>query len=350
MKYNHNELDKETVLAMWQNIEQYYDISKRKRYSRVLNKSNRYLAVLLLVALGTAAFWYFGGFKHRFRFESGDSIIKNGVAKLICSGGEEINLGNGNSYIEIKGREAIFLNNEISIDLRNQQPTIYSETRMNEVIIPFGKESLIVLDDGSKVWLFAGSRLAFPTIFKGNKREVYLEGEAIFEVAKVPDQSFNVYAGECSINALGTIFYLSAFSSEEEIKTVLLKGSVVLNVHSAFRLSHNEVVLEPGQRAIFTRHDKRINVDKEDNVEFYSAWTDGWFLFSKERLFNIFKKLERYYNINIIYSEQFQSNDLISGKLDLKDSISDVMLALSNLSRIKYKIENGSINIENYPN
>jgi len=350
LKDKYDEPDREDVLTMWLNIERYYTVHQKKGKTLSLKKVFRYAAILfMIVTIGTIAYWYFGGFNQRYEFASGDSIPKNGEAKLVLPNGEEVHLKKDNSSIVIKGKEAILINNEQSIDLRNQQQVIEEEVKMNEVIIQYGKKSFLVLDDGTKIWLCAGSRLAFPTRFTGKKREVYLEGEAYFEVTHIPDQPFFVNVREISLKVLGTRFYLSAYSSDEEIITVLLEGSVALNVNSSLGLSGKKVILKPGQKASFTRSNKIINVEQEADVEFYIAWTEGWFLFSKENLFTVFNKLERYYNVKFIYDKSFPSDDLISGKLDLKDSISDVLVTLSGLSKISYKIENKNIYIERKP-
>lgn len=353
LKDSYDELNEGEILTMWQNIESYYTVQQEKgktlslKRTLLLKKVFRYAAILfMIVTIGATAYWYFAGSNQRFEFASGDSILKNGEAKLILSNGEEVHLKKDNSSIVIKGKEAILINNEQSIDLRNQQQVIEEKVKMNEVIIPYGKKSQLVLDDGTKVWLSAGSRLAFPTIFTGKNREVYLEGEAYFEVAHIPDQPFFVNVREISVKVLGTRFYLSAYPSDEEIITVLLEGSVALNENTSPGFFKREVILEPGQKASFTRSNKIINVEQEANVEFYIAWTEGWFIFSKENLFAVFNKLERYYNVKFIYDKSFPSDDLISGKLDLKDSISDVLVTLSGLSKISYKIENKNIYIE----
>jgi len=347
LKDRYDELDRGDVLTMWQNIERYNTVHQKKGKTLLLKKVFRYAAIIfMIVTIGTTAYWYFAGSNQRFKFASGDSILKNGEAKLVLPSGEEVRLKKDNSSIVIKGKEAILINNEQSIDLRNKQQVIEEEVKMNEVIIPYGKKSRLVLDDGTKVWLCAGSRLAFPTIFTGKKREVYLDGEAYFEVTHIPDQPFIVNSREVSLKVLGTRFYLSACSSDEEIVTILMEGSVALNENSALGLTRKEVILEPGQKASFDKINKKINIEPVDDVEFYIAWTQGWFLFSKESLVTVFNKLERYYNVKFIYDKSFPSDDLISGKLDLKDSISDVLMTLSGLSKISYRIENENIYIE----
>lgn len=84
------------------------------------------------------------------------------------------------------------------------------EAQMNEVVIPYGKKSELLLADGTKVWLNAGSRMAFPSKFTKNIREVFLEGEACFEVEENEGQPFIVKAGDLDVKVLGTHFNVSA--------------------------------------------------------------------------------------------------------------------------------------------
>jgi len=107
-----------------------------------------------------------------------------------------------------------------------------------------------------------------------------------------------------------------------------------------------EIVLEPGQKALFNKSNNQINVSQENDFELYIAWTKGWFLFSKANIITIFNKLERYYNVKFFYDDSYNLDDLISGKLDLKDSISNVMVILSDLVKFSFKIDNDNIYIE----
>ena len=107
-----------------------------------------------------------------------------------------------------------------------------------------------------------------------------------------------------------------------------------------------EVILKPNQRALFNKSEMTTSVFEEAHAELFIAWTEGWFPFYKEPLNNVFKKVERYYNVQFIYDEVFPSEDLISGKLDLKYSIDEVMKALADVAGISYQINQNKIYIE----
>ena len=200
------------------------------------------------------------------------------------------------------------------------------------------KKAELLLADGTKVWLNAGSRLAFPQKFIEKKREVFLEGEAYFEAAKNETQPFIVNTGQLNIKVIGTHFNVSAYPSDNNIETVLLEGSVVVSRPTVFGLKKEEVTLKPDQKALFDVQNNIISVSDVPDAGMYISWTTGWLEFSKESLHSVFNQLERYYNVKITIPPNFPYPELISGKLDLKDSLEDVMIALGDVSNIVYRI------------
>ncbi|MDP4184625.1 MAG: DUF4974 domain-containing protein, partial [Bacteroidota bacterium] len=144
---------------------------------------------------------------------------------------------------------------------------------------------------------------------------------------------------------LGTKFNISAYETDKDVMTVLVEGKVTLSDNSGFRLLKKETVMLPNQRVIFNKSHKTMTLKNEPDVTYYTAWTLGWFTFSKESLADVFKRLERYYNVKFIENSSFHSDDLLSGKLDLKTSIEEVMKALSDVAKIDYKIENNKVYI-----
>lgn len=344
----HDTLDEEAVSQTWDNIARYNSVQFRgAKTSHFVKKVFRYAAVLLVfLTIGTAAYWFLYDSNKGYEFSSDEASEIAGEPRLLLASGEKINLKKDNSSIVVSGEEKILINNEESIDVSQQQNKA-EVVKMNEVIIPYGKKSQLLLEDGTKVWLNAGSKLAFPTKFTGKKREVYLEGEGYFEVTHLSSAPFYVNTSDMIVKVLGTRFNVSAYSSDQEIITVLLEGNVSLSDNRSTGLSRKEIILEPDQKANFDRNTKKVNVSHEADSEFFVAWTEGWFKFSQESLLNVMKKLERYYNVKFYQSDSFYSSDMISGKLDLKDSLSEVMVVLSDVADIRYKIENNTVIINN---
>jgi len=344
---NIDNLTGEEILLIWKNVKIHYHSERNKlRKIHVYKTVSKYAAIILLVfSIGSVASYFIINAKSELKFLTQNTNLESGEASLILSRGDVVPLID-NSKIIVKSKKELLINNTNSISLEEEGKPLSEETRMNELIVPYGKRTSVILDDSTKVWLCAGSRLAFPTTFTGDKREIYLQGEAYLEVFHDANRPFIVITRDMKVKVLGTKFYLSAYSNDEEVTTVLLEGKVTLTENDAMGLIRKATVLEPGQKAVFDKSKKIFEINKEENTELYIAWTKGWFNFSKESVMKVFKKLERFYNIKFIYEEPFNSVDQITGKLDLKDSISDVMMTLAKLSNFSYKINKDSISVK----
>ena len=188
--------------------------------------------------------------------------------------------------------------------------------------------------------------MEFPTKFKSDKREVSLKGEGYFEVAHNLKVPFIVNTGEISVKVLGTRFDISAYKSDKFIETVLLEGSVAIREQSAFSLFKKESVLKPNQKVSYDKNDHSIVVKDDPNVTDAISWKEGWFKFHRQSIDGVFEKLQRYYNVQFEFNSGFPKEDLISGKLFLKDSIEQVMLTMEVVAKIKYRIIGNKIYIE----
>lgn len=189
-----------------------------------------------------------------------------------------------------------------------------------QVIIPYGKRSDITLADGTRIWLNAGSQLSYPVNFTGNTREVYLAGEAFFEVESDPAKPFHVVTGDMRIRVTGTKFNVTSYASDPTTQTVLLSGKVSAAKNQRFA---RPVELRPGERIVYNKQEDNMEKDLVD-VELYASWVNGYLRFENEPVENIFKKLERYYNKNIL-TEKLSGQPKFTGKLDLADDLEKVL-------------------------
>ena len=193
---------------------------------------------------------------------------------------------------------------------------------MNQLIIPYGKTSEVILSDGTKVFLNAGSRLVFPENFKGKTREVFLIGEAYFDVKHDQNHPFIVQLSDLRVKVLGTKFNISAYAADNVIETVLAEGKVAMERNNA-GLFERATELVPDQMASFDRTTKETNV-KAVNVNNYTLWTKGLLQFENTDLNRITKRLERYYNIKIEFAQPLLGGLRISGKLELKEDQDEI--------------------------
>lgn len=302
----------------------------------------KYAAILIITfSIGAAGFWGFYQNQESYNYSAVTDPGNNGKSQLHLSNGTIVNLEKDNSKIALSDDKKITIDNEKVIDLNKTNET--EETKMNEVVVPFGKKSQLTLEDGTKVWLNAGSRMAFPTKFKGNKREVFLEGEGYFEVAHNLKLPFYVYTNEIAVKVLGTKFNISAYKSDKLIEAVLIEGSVAINERSALGFMKSESVLIPNQKASYNRNERSLVVKEEPNVDDAIAWIEGWFKFHRQTINDVMNKLERYYNVQFEFNSKFPAEDLITGKLYLNDSIEQVMMALDVVGKLQYRIDGNKI-------
>ncbi|NCB06549.1 MAG: DUF4974 domain-containing protein [Bacteroidia bacterium] len=324
------------VHSLWKLIDNFDDSVKSKSKVRRLKMWFRYAAVLLvLISMAGVAVLFYTSSPEDYQFTADAANSPDTESVLILPDGNKINLKKDYSTVELQ-EEQIQINNDSIVHLKDKADKL-SGDRMNEVIVPYGKRTQLVLEDGTKVWLNAGSRLAFPQKFNGKKRTVYLEGEGYFEVAKNTSQPFIVNTSSVNIEVTGTKFNISAYQSDDFCQTVLLEGSV--NVIGKSKLLNNRTSMLPNQKVIFNKNEQTLVRENEYFPELYVAWTEGWYSFSNESLAEIFKKVERYYNVEIEYNPDLISKALpVSGKLDLKDSITEVMKVLSLVVKVDFQI------------
>lgn len=244
---------------------------------------------------------------------------------LITSNGENVDLKKRNSTVDYSGRGAIVLNNDTVIQTPDGQTDA-----MNQLVIPYGNQSRVVLADNTIVWLNAGSRLVYPTRFKGKNREVMLFGEAFFEVSKNPERPFIVKTSDLQIKVLGTKFNVSAYTEDAVIQTVLKEGRVAVRRNKATFLER-DLVLEPNQMASYNKGSDDTRVYSVD-VDYYTLWIKGLLSFDETDYSQVLKKVERFYNVSFHFSEPSLGAIRISGKLDLKQKMSEVFEYIEKVS------------------
>jgi transmembrane sensor len=215
------------------------------------------------------------------------------------------------------------------------------KTAMAQVLIPYGKRSDITLADGTRIWLNAGSQLSYPVNFTGNSREVYLAGEAFFEVESDPAKPFHVITGDMKIRVTGTRFNVTSYANDPTTQTVLLSGKVSAAKNQRFA---RPVELEPGERVVYNKQENEMKKDKVD-VELYASWVNGYLVFDNEPVDNIFNKLERYYNKNIL-TEKLSGHPTFTGKLDLADDLKKVLENIGFSASFSVEFENDTFIIQ----
>lgn len=209
------------------------------------------------------------------------------------------------------------------------------ETLYNQVIVPWGKKSSITFADGTKLWLNAGSRAVYPVKFEEDRREVFIDGEAYFEVAKDTEWPFIVKTGTIEVKVLGTTFNVSAYPAEDHIAVVLVSGWVEVGK------GDKNTRLYPNYALTYNRQTMQQDVCSVDVYD-YVCWKDGFLKFNCETLDNVLHQIEKYYAMEVVTNESLEQYR-ITGKLDMKESVEDVIRIIADMTHVHYKIENNKI-------
>ena len=309
-------------------LDETYDIwndvvrsNKRSKVGR-WGKWMRYAAMMVLVFVSGAVSFYVYETTREVHYELSEVNDPNqGEAKIVLSDGTEISLEKNESEITYDSfGSQLVVNNDTITQSRNE-----GKESMNKVIIPYGKKSMIMLSDGTKVWLNAGSQLVYPSVFLRNKREVVLVGEAYFDVAKNQDKPFFVRTAELNVRVLGTKFDVSAYPEDDFVSTTLEEGSVGLEIKGKGLLAEDkQILLTPNQKISLNKATRETTVRVVD-VSMYTSWKEGILKSESEDLIRLLKKIERYYNIEISLKDPLVAGYKISGKLDLENSAEEVL-------------------------
>lgn len=176
-----------------------------------------------------------------------------------------------------------------------------------KISTPRGGVYSVTLPDGTRVRLNANSELNYPVSFAHDKREVSLEGEAYFEVAKKANQPFLVNTEHQQVTVLGTHFNVEAYTgSDYPIKTTLVEGKVRVKA----TLNQMENVLEPGQQSLLQHgrlSKKKVDIDQE------LAWLNGKFNFDGKRLKEVMDEVSRWYNVDVVYKGNIPDIEFFGG-------------------------------------
>ena len=205
---------------------------------------------------------------------------------------------------------------------------------------PRASEYKMILSDGTRVFLNAGSKLYFPAEFSTNHREVRLEGEAFFDVAHDAKKPFRIAIEDQRIEVLGTSFNVNSYE-KDNIKTTLITGKVKINTPSG------QLFLEPGQQALSIGNKlTKQNIDVNDEI----AWTQARIAFSKKTIEQIAMQIERWYDVKFVFDANLGDvkDKTFSGNIARSSKLSEVLKIFTLTNAINYKIEGRTVYVKKY--
>lgn len=214
--------------------------------------------------------------------------------------------------------------------LHQQFRTNNELTAMQTISVPAGQRVNITLPDGTNVWLNAHTTIQYPVSFNTDKRQVILDGEAYFDVAKNKKVPFVVHTDKCDVEVLGTKFNVDAYSDKDGFEATLMEGSVkVASVADPIQT----LTLAPDSKVIFQKG--KLTVVPVDDYNPY-RWKEGLICFKNESFAAIMKDFEKYYGINIHVKNKNTLDSFYTGKFRQTDGIDYALRVLQKDIRFTY--------------
>lgn len=193
---------------------------------------------------------------------------------------------------------------------------------MNTITVPTGQRVNLLLSDGTNVWLNSGTKMRYPASFTKGKREVTLDGEGYFEVAKDTRRPFVVQTGKYDIQVLGTKFNVEAYDDDPSFSAALMEGSIQISDKTE---PSNIILLKPEQKANYING--QLVVEKIQNYDLY-RWRDGLLCFEHIAFNDLMKEFEKTYDIRIINENKNLDNYICSGKFRISDGVDFILHVL----------------------
>ncbi|MBV8388281.1 MAG: FecR family protein [Mucilaginibacter sp.] len=229
---------------------------------------------------------------------------------------------------------------------------------------PSRTKSKIYLSDGSVVTLNSETVLRYPSSFTGLTREVYLDGEAFFNVAKDHAHPFIVHAGKMNVRVLGTKFNVKSYANDKNSETTLIKGAIEVTLSDR---PSDRIILKPNEKLILnnkTFKKPRINnnlSNSEDSDTNYSltnlthlrsndttivetSWVNNELVFKDEAFSDLANRMERWYGIKIKFKNGDAKDYRFTGVF-VKENIVEALNALKLIEPFNYKYKNQTVSI-----
>ncbi|WET00928.1 FecR family protein [Flavobacterium sp. YJ01] len=309
----------------WEELKEELNINKK---TVVINwKKMLQYAAIVVCLLGLVYVFQYKNVK-----QDKTEIPSDAIQLVLENGDIQVLNPNGEQQIIKKNGEVVASQKENEINYRSVNSA--NKLVYNEIQIPYGKTFKVMLSDGTSVNLNAGSSLKYPVQFiKGHNREVVLEGEAFFDVAKDKIHPFIVKTRGVNVQVLGTKFNVSSYKEDLDINTVLVEGSVSL---SGLENADKKAMLTPGEKGSWNSKNTEIKIDKVD-TRFYTEWINGEIVFRKTAFRDIIIKLERTYDVTI----ENNRTDILDKKFNASfnkniESIEKVLETMSKIQSFTY--------------
>ncbi|HRQ50299.1 MAG TPA: DUF4974 domain-containing protein [Agriterribacter sp.] len=243
---------------------------------------------------------------------------------------------------------------------RTNKPAVSLTAPLNEVVTSGGSKSTVRLPDGSSVILNTGSKLSYNKDFGVGTREIYLSGEAFFDIARNEKVPLTVHAGDVDISVKGTIFNVKAYAEDSTVEASLIQG--VIEVFSK-NDSERKILLRPNEKIVIGKvtHVKssekniplpsqkedvfvlgKIKPNPSDSTISEIAWIQNKLAFYKEPFSSLAQKMESWYNVSVQFNDEQLEKITFTGSFE-KEDIIEALDALRQITPFEYRVENRNV-------
>lgn len=310
------------------NWEQIRKITGRKVHGRIY-RMFWYAAILILPLVVAVSVWYTG------RVKGGespqyivDAYFESRKTVLELPGGQIVELDTVKNIAKELNEFGVTLEEGKGLNYSGIDSIVDDKVEYHRIIVPRGGEYNLKLADGTSVWMFADSEIRFPTRFRGNKREVYLSGEAYFEVHHDPSRPFYVKTTSLDVKVLGTSFNVKAYDDMDAVETSLVEGVI----------SVKDNVLRPNMQAVFDKNTGNFSYRKI-NGDNYRLRKERIFVFENQRLDDILQEMARWYDFDIFYQNPDMAGKQFGFKLEKYEHVDSLLKMLELTGEVKFSMK-----------
>lgn len=273
----------------------------RRRQRKFLSRFLPY-AALLVISLGGVFYFFMNREPDRKLSVAPMSTILPGAPKAILTlaDGQKIDLETVSGTIRTEKERTFIYNTGHQLTYSDTCLAEISDAmEYNEITVPKCGEYQLSLSDGTLIYLNSMTKIRYPIRFTGEIREVELEGEAYFIVAKNTEKPFIVKTTSYDVTVLGTQFNVSAYTDEANVTTTLVQGTVAVSGNKIDRVRR----LTPNDQFILNKSTGKAEL-KQVDASYFTAWKDGKFRYRDVRLEDIMRDVERWYDVKVVYEDE----------------------------------------------
>ena len=326
------------------------DIDVDRELERVMRPRRRRLSVLLGRVAAVLLPLLLGGTAIYVMYSRNNASLKNVIslhdvepgtleAVLVTSDGTLRELQTAGNHINEKDGSRIMVDSA-RLNYQDNRPESVQELIYNKLLVGRGHEYMLILNDGTRVWMNSKSELSYPVAFGENVRRVRLSGEAYFEVTKDSVRPFIVEVDRgFEVKVLGTHFNIKAYDTDDSYETTLVEGKVQVS-----QGHKTKITLEPSEQMVIGkdgRHEVRVV-----NTSYYTAWHEGWFYFNDESLEQVLIMIGRWYDVDFVFAKENLKEIAVTGKLKRFENLSVILKMLERTTGTELILENRIVKVD----